>query len=141
MVIRHNPQVNLTEVFSAPSKSRELISNPPDESLERNQRVAQQMTASCLWACHPNRPYLRVPSRCTLDLRTQYEMDWRDSGTHSADETGTPSRCKCISHRQPSGHSRSFLQDCTVVRFDMGITGFAPGHSQVADPFCHCMHI
>ena len=32
MVIRHNPQVNLTEVFSVPSKSRELISNPPDES-------------------------------------------------------------------------------------------------------------
>jgi hypothetical protein len=129
MVIRHNPQVNLTEVFSAPSKSRELISNSPE------------MTASCLGACHPNRSYLRVPSRCTLDLRTQYEMDWRDSGTHSADETGTPSRCTCISHRQPSGHSRSFLQDCTVVRFDMGITGFAPGHSQVADPFCHCMHV
>ena len=89
----------------------------------------------------PDRPYLRVPGRCTLDLRTQYEMGWRDSGTHSADETGTPSRCACISHRQPSGHSRSFLQDCTLVRLDMGITGFTPGHSQVADPFCHCMHI
>ena len=46
--------------------------------------------------------------RCTLDLRTQYEMGWRDSGTHSADETGTPSRCARISHRQPSGQSRSF---------------------------------
>ena len=81
----------------------------------------------------PSRPYLRVPGRSILDL-AQYEMVWRDSGTHSADETGTPSRCGCISHRQPAGHSRSFLQDYTLVRLDMGITGFAPGDSQVRRP-------
>jgi len=82
-----------------------------------------------------------VLSPGTLDLRTQNEMGWRASGTHSAADTGTPSRCVCMSHRQPSGHSRSLLQDCTPVRRDAGITGFAPGHSQVADPFGPRMQI
>ena len=33
------------------------------------------------------------------------------------------------------------MQDCTSVRRDAGITGLAPGHSQVADPLRHWMHV
>jgi len=84
----------------------------------------------------------RVAEQISSDLEaTQYEMGRRDSGTHTAGDIRAPARCARMSHRQPSGHSRSFVQDCTSVRRDAGITGLAPGHSQVADPFRHWMHV
>ena len=62
MVIRHNPQVNFTEVFSAPSKSRELISNPPDESwnavnglLNKGRRAVRAVPSKAALLASPGR--------------------------------------------------------------------------------------
>lgn len=80
------------------------------------------------------------PSR----LRTQYERRGGNWGTHCRDDPDDPAALSgrtCVSHRQPSGHSRSLVQASESLRRDARITGFAPGHSQVADPFGHCMHI
>ena len=123
------------------SKTELVVAVAPQNVVRKDGKPPADLVASGVGRTRRIMSVFFASGCCTLDLRTQYEMGWRDSGTHSADETGTPSRCARISHRQPSGHSRSFLQDCTLVRFDVGITGFAPGHSQVADPFCHCMHI